>query len=133
MKKKILIGSLLVLTLLLLMPSIPAIQQKTIEDRTYNDLVEQLNLKDLRDIKVLERLKHPFLFLFVCVIFVSRMFRGSVYFYTSQDWDGRQPIIIQPLLYLRGMMLLSSGYYWYLFWETISEILGFNWDFSFLE
>jgi len=31
MNKKILIGSILVLTLLLLMPSIPAIQQKTIE------------------------------------------------------------------------------------------------------
>jgi len=43
MKKKILIGSMLVLTLLLLMPSIPAVQQKTIEDKAYSDLVEQLD------------------------------------------------------------------------------------------
>jgi hypothetical protein len=38
MRKKILIESLLVLTILLLMPSIPAIQQKTIEDGIKQDL-----------------------------------------------------------------------------------------------
>ena len=57
MKKKILIGSLLVLTLLLLMPSIPAIQQKIIEDEAYNDIVERLedfNFKDLNELKSIE-------------------------------------------------------------------------------
>jgi len=38
MGKKILIGSMLVLTLLLLMPSIPAIQQKSIGDGVNDDL-----------------------------------------------------------------------------------------------
>jgi len=51
MKKKILIGSLLVLTLLLLMPSIPAIQQKTIEDKAYSDLVEKFEDFDLEDLR----------------------------------------------------------------------------------
>jgi len=40
MKKKILIGSIIAVTLLLLMPSIPAIQLDTIKDKAYNDLVE---------------------------------------------------------------------------------------------
>jgi len=40
MNKKILIGSMLVLTLLLLMPSIPAIQLNTIKDKAFSDLVE---------------------------------------------------------------------------------------------
>ena len=42
MQKKILLGSVFVLILLLLMPSIPAIQQKTIEDKAYSDFVEKL-------------------------------------------------------------------------------------------
>ncbi|EMR74534.1 hypothetical protein MBGDF03_00595 [Thermoplasmatales archaeon SCGC AB-540-F20] len=33
------------------MPSIPAIHQKTIEDRKYNDLFEQLDFKDLKEKK----------------------------------------------------------------------------------
>ena len=37
MKKKILISSLFVLTLILLMPSIPAIQQNTIKDKAFNE------------------------------------------------------------------------------------------------
>ena len=54
MKKKILIGSLLVLTLLLLMPSIPAIQQKTIEDKAYSDLVEKFGDVDADFIELLK-------------------------------------------------------------------------------
>jgi len=52
MNKKILIGSILAVALLLLMPSIPAIQQKTIEDKAYSDLVEKFgdfNLEDLQE------------------------------------------------------------------------------------
>jgi len=41
MKKKILIGSIFVLALLLLMPSIPAIQQNTIEDIEVVEIVTE--------------------------------------------------------------------------------------------
>ena len=54
MKKKIIIGSMLVLTLLLLMPSIPAIQQKTIEDKAYSDLVEKFEDVDVDFIELLK-------------------------------------------------------------------------------
>ncbi len=56
MKKKILIGSLLVLTLLLLMPSIPAIQQNTIED----NLKQELQDKSLHQLKLMDELKLEF-------------------------------------------------------------------------
>jgi hypothetical protein len=58
MKKKILIGSLLVLTLLLLMPSIPAIQQKTIMDKS---VIEKSND---------ELTKEHILFLFKGIIWI---------------------------------------------------------------
>ena len=56
MKKKILIGSMLVLTLLLLTPSIPAIQQKAIEEGFKQDIQEKLdeiNLEEIKDIRSL--------------------------------------------------------------------------------
>ena len=48
MRKKIIIGCMLVVALLLLMPSIPAIQKKTIEVRTYSDFIEQLPLDTIK-------------------------------------------------------------------------------------
>ena len=51
MKKKILIGSLLVLTLLLLMPSIPAIQQKSVEEGIKQDIQEKIDTFTLDELK----------------------------------------------------------------------------------
>ena len=53
MRKKIIIGCVLVVTLLLLMPSIPAIQKKTIEVRTYSDFIEQLPLEKIKGVSPL--------------------------------------------------------------------------------
>ena len=50
MRKKILIGSMLVLTLLLFMPSIPAIQQKIIEDKVIDDFVKKPDDEDIMKI-----------------------------------------------------------------------------------
>jgi len=131
MNKKILIGRMLVLTLLILMPTIPAIQQNTlkdgVKDRAYNDLVEQLNLKDIREIKELGRIRHPFLYLIVCAILVSRLERGWFYYETSIDWDSHYQDVIHPLLYFRGMMLMFSAVYWGEFWTIISNIMRWNW------
>jgi len=56
MKKKILIGGMLVLTLILLMPSIPAVQQKPIEEGFKQDLkykLDEINLEEIKDIRSL--------------------------------------------------------------------------------
>ncbi len=129
MNKKILIGSIIAVVVLVMMPSIPAIQQKIIEERTYNNLVEQLNLKDVREIKGLERIKHPFLFLIYYVILVSRLTRGWIYLGISSDWDGYWPgpEIKHPLLFIRSLMLLFSVDYWIIFWSIISHIMKWNW------
>ncbi len=58
MKKKILIGSIIAVALLLLMPSIPAIQQKTVEEKAYSDFVERLKDVDLEDIEVSNEALH---------------------------------------------------------------------------
>ena len=52
MGKKIIIATMLVLTLFLLMPSIPAIQQNTVEGGIKQDLQEKLDEIQLDDLSV---------------------------------------------------------------------------------
>ena len=49
MKKKILIGSIIAVALLLLMPSIPAIQHKVVKDKILIEITKNLDLEDLRE------------------------------------------------------------------------------------
>ena len=92
MKKKILIGSIIAVALLLLMPSIPAIQQKTVEEKAYSDFVERLKDVDLEDIEVLEWIRHPILYIFVIFLLSFRIERAlamaemSCYFTQGDDW-----------------------------------------------
>ena len=137
MKKKILIGSMLVLTLLLLMPSIPAIHQKTIEDRKYNDLFEQLDFKDVKEKKKMDLIRHPLIYdhtlLYAIVIFLGgfRWLRCLILAEISFDiisWNPPEYEVYHPILFLRCIWLLNTFGIWCSFWEYISDTLGWNWD-----
>ena len=142
MKKKILIGSMLVLTLLLLMPSIPAIQQKTIEEGIKQDIQEKLetiNLGDLKDFEVLDGIKHPLLYIIVILKFSIRNFRFAVNFFFAMftfaklDPDDAFGIeITNPILFLilmvRAFWFYATGNAWLVFY-VISDKLGWGWEF----
>jgi len=118
MKKKILIGSMLVLTLLLLMPSIPAVQQKTIEDKAYSDFIEELKNVDLEDIEVLDDdVIFPRLLLFVESIYKFRTFRCMLLYLISVTFDswGNPDEVILPLVFFRAMWLSDTAYLWCFF------------------
>ena len=132
MNKKILMGSMLVLTLLLLMPSMQAIQTITIEDKAYNDLVEQLDFKDVKGIKGLEQIKHPLLYNLVKVFLDCRWTRVVILWviscYVNPDVWWPDIDVYHPVLFLRSIMLLittaSLGY----FWNNLSNIFEWDWD-----
>jgi hypothetical protein len=132
MKKKILIGSIFVLILLLVMPSIPAIQMKTIEDRTYNDLVDQLDVKDVKEIKGLEQIKHPFLYNLVKVFLDCRLTRMFILQEISCDinpdvwWVDID--VYHPVLFLRCIMLLVTTAFLGYFWNNLSNTFEWDWD-----
>ncbi len=132
MRKKILIGSIFVLTLLLLMPSIHAIQHKTVEDSIYNDLIEQFDLKNVKEIKRLERIKHPILFDLVMFLISFREKRTGILWDISikiTHWHGGPIIEIKhPILFLRCLWLILTIEYWYSFWNKISDRLGWDWE-----
>lgn len=134
MNRKIVFGSILVLILLLLMPTIPAIQQKTSKEELKQELLEKLNIinpKDFEDIKELEWMRHPTLFALVTFIYYFQLYRGYILLYFSATWiDGRNPHWepVHPILFLRSLQLLYCIDVWYVFWMTVSDVLGWNWD-----
>jgi len=133
MRKKILIGSTLVLTLLLLMPSIPAIQQKTIEEGIKQDIQEKLetiNVNDLKDIKVLDWIRHPILYIIVMLQLKFRFLRLQIlefleimcFYYLGFDYLG--------FIFLeRWLMLFVTSSIIADFWGTLSDNLGWGWEF----
>jgi hypothetical protein len=132
MKKKILIGSILVLTLLLLLPSIQAIQHTVVKDKIVNEIPEELHLekrKTLTEFGPLDRIKHPLLYLFIIFISLPRILRIEVFGELSYSGDWPFHITVEnKLLFLRYVMLLFTTAFWFYMWNTVSIVLGWNWN-----
>jgi len=137
-RKKILIGSIFVLALILLMPSIPAIQQSTLKEELKQDIMEKietLTFEDIKEIKTLDSVKFPLLMWLVIILPTFRFFRGAVLFGLSLEtedsgWHGFRYITgIKPLLFLWSMVTLIPCALWWNFWMTISDKLGWGWSF----
>jgi len=110
MRKRILIGSMLVLTLLFLMPSIPAIQQRTVED-----------------IEVLDDIKHPILYEFVYLIYAHREMRLNRVLNIAVDAGFGYFEVRHPLLLLWAYWLGITSAIWFSFWKGISDNIEWGW------
>jgi len=130
MNNKILIGSIFVLTLLLLMPSIPAIQQKTILNKAYNDLVEQLDIEDVKEIRKMDWIRHPLLYVLVIFIAKFRLVRCLIIGEDSCDFSEFPPWfeIYHPIRFFWCLWLIFTIAFWCSFWENISDTLRWNWN-----
>ena len=114
-RKKILIGSIFVLALILLMPSIPAIEQKTIEDKAYSDFIEKIKDVDLEDISDIEWNIFPRLMQLLWDIFDLRFDRGDILMmivYVIFQATYHEALII----YYRSQWLMNSS-------QDLKEIL----------
>ena len=129
MNKKILIGSIFILSLLLVMPSISAIQRKTIEDKICNDLIEKFNFKDIKVINGFPDVKHPLLFALIVIIFNLRAIPSFILLllaYYSDDHQDRS--MKRPFLGIRGRWVMFTALLWARFWTKISEKFGWDWE-----
>ena len=135
MKKKILLGSIIAVALLLLMPSIPAIQQKTIEEGIKQELQEKLdtiNLNDLKDIDVLDDIKHPILYNLVMMIMAFRLKQMRICLDIITYLKDHLEIdiiaqFLQWLLLFRFIWIAVTIAGWVHFWNIISFLFGWNW------
>jgi len=133
MKTKLMIGIILVLTLLLLMPSIPAIQQKSVEDKAYSDFVELLkdfNFKDLKELKKIFEdgfFEHPIIY-FLVYVASFRAVRGAVLILISASWDfyGEDITVFNPIIFIRAVWLLVTGGGFVYFLGVFAYIMGWE-------
>ena len=126
MKKKILIGSMLVLTLLLLMPSIQAVQQKTIEDKAFSDFIEKLEDVDLEDTDYVKYSILNALILFITDIKVDRWLR---FVYISTEVVEDEVVITNPVIFVYSMWILMRLTIWDNFWTILNDNLDWNWEY----
>jgi len=121
MIKKTLVGSIFVLTILLLTPSIPAIQQKTIEDKAYNDFYNELQDLNFKDVELLDgEMTFPLLFVIVYFIARNRVNRAlRILKFAIPEYY---------ILAIYGFWLFESYTFWMDFWIFISKGAGWNWN-----
>jgi len=141
MNKKILIGSMLVLTLLLLMPSISAIQNNIITEnikQEWQDKIETIKLDELKDIDLLDRIMHPLLQnivkslgycppllnLFVAIVGFSMVFRSIFLEIISTEGMFNEWHITNPIIYLRAEWLFLLAISWFDFWIDFFDDRG---------
>ena len=125
MNKKILIGSIIAVALLLLMPSIPAIQLNTIKDKTYNNA----------DTISLEKGYLFVLFLEFLIVDTAllRYFHGVILAILSSNWfpitfEGWVLEVYNPIIYQRGRYLMDTSVRWLEFWQDMSDRFGWGWN-----
>ena len=122
MIKKILIGSLLVLTLLLLMPSIPAIQQNSVEEGIKQDIREKLDTITPDDIK------YPILYSLLLSWFNFRIEQYTITGTLMFQYADEGQMYLAAIFALRLFFIMVPLVYNTNFWNDVSELLGWNWD-----
>ena len=144
MSTKIIIGSILVIVLFLLMPSIPAIQTNIIKEDIKQDIQERLDeitIEDLMDIEELEWIRHPILYAIVLLLFNLQGLRFVFWFIMAfvvfaDVVEGPQGIphfepthpILCYICFVRAALLLLAGWTWADFLNDTSDMFGWNWD-----
>lgn len=131
MNNRIIFSSMLVIMLLLLMPSIPAIKGKLVYDE-FNDKIEiknpdYLDSKGIKELKELLQVKYPLLYFLVIFSLNFRWSRIEFLAEYSFDEDFPYTEIKNPILFLRFLILVINTHLWSGFWEITSNILGWDW------
>ena len=131
MNKKILIGSIIAVVLLLLMPSIPAIQQKSVKDKTYSDFVEKLQDFNVENIEILDDdIKFPLLFELLLHYLLFRSIRSLILILISSyyDYDTYDVVVVYPIIYQRALQMQKITDFIGIFFQNISDRYGFGWE-----
>lgn len=129
MNKKILISSMLVFSMLLLMPIVPAVQFNTIKNEMEQE-VKELQSVEMFDYKPPD--KFPLLYYLVFAIGNFRLLRFYILWdiaWEQGDWPA-EIYLKHPLILLRSLIIARRAFRWIGGWGRISDILGLNWEFD---
>ena len=130
MNKKIFIGSIIAVVMLVLVPIVPAVQLNTIENEIKTEY-EELPLSDVVDFDLPD--KFPLLYYLVLAIGYFRLYRFYILWdiaIEEGDWPS-EIYIKHPLLLLRSFIIVRKANRWIEGWGIISDILGLGWELDF--
>ena len=128
--KKILMGGLFSVILIVMIPLAPAIQINAIENQIHEEL-NDLKTQEITPTDLPE--KFPLLFAFVILITISRLYIGILILNLSTEYDDtaywfEDPFeITRPMLFLLGMFQMARTFGWEYFWVYLSVILKWDW------
>jgi hypothetical protein len=125
MRKKLVFGSVLVFTLLLLTPSISAIQHNTIEGADTFENIDKIELNILdNDTKYLN------LNYLINLMIKSRIVRALLLFMVSAYIDNftHSLVVTHPIIYFRSLWLEFTCMHLIDFFQYISDKYGWNWE-----
>jgi hypothetical protein len=131
MKIKIIIGSLIVVVIIFLMPSIPAIQNKIVQDEILSEIPEEIVfsfINELSESSRVEKLKHPLLFILVKLWLNFRWKRSIFLGDISSSYAGFYFYVEHELLFLRAVWLSISVDFLIYYWNNLSDSFNWNWD-----
>ena len=134
MRKKLIFGTVLVLTLLLLMPSITALEQKMIDNKIEEEIINEKleDIKELFNSGKLDKIKHPFLLFAIKLAASIRCLHGLLLLLISCNIEsnGREMIFERNylIIYIRAVMLLKSRVLFLDFCQYCSDYFCWNWD-----
>jgi hypothetical protein len=126
MRKKVHITFFVVIILLIVTPSISAMQCSTITNTI--DTSKDFAFDDADSNKVLQ-IKHPMLYLLIIGSMISRNIRIVFLVENAYDLENWPHFEIKhPLLYYRLIMLVITTHLWKGFWEYMSYKHEWNWS-----
>ena len=123
MRKKLVFGIILVLTLLLLMPSISAIQTNVVKDEILIKIHKDLDFKEMNDLGDVE--KFPNLYEFLARWLGLRFGHGLMLCWLGIPFYYNSPF---GIITKRGIWLCMSSFYIADILDFIVEKLGWNWE-----
>jgi hypothetical protein len=131
----ILIGSLLLVTLFFISPSIPAIQINNLQNKIQQypqELKTELHTQKSKNILELPE-NRTLLYLFVMTITYFWLIRISILIkILNVIEDIYSPFfsVISVLIFLRLIPLVNRADWWLIIWDAISEHYGWGWKWS---
>jgi len=138
-KQKIVIGSLLAVCMLMMLPTISAVQFSTVKT------TKNLNLKDKQLEEYFDKIDKSLinlegggnipvlLELFIKLVFHFRFIRGGIWVRLGSKvidlghW-GHTFETVYPLLVFRGEILIQRGLTWFTIWDLIIHNMGWKWS-----
>ena len=139
MKKILVFGMIFLFISIAFAPSINLNIVKASRNKESIAKLRTISLDDLNDVKTVDKIKHPLLYLLVISLFTIRNIRSAINFFITfivlcahPNGDLFLGTIMYPILFIifliKTAWLVVTTEWWLSFWAHLSDSQGWNWN-----